>query len=147
MKIYHTSPSPISGIHGHGTLGECLCFSSSVYVMSRSSTVYVYSIDTDAVSICDAHDLFDSEIVADISSRFGCDDDLAERLLDGRENEWNQSFEVDADDSFWMQEQRAMCAKKMGYDGVRDVDEQGAVYIIPMQGREHLLTLERAEAA
>ena len=38
--------------------------------------------------------------------------------------------------------QTGECAKKMGFDGCKDEDEQGTVYIIPMFGREEILVLE-----
>ncbi len=47
-----------------------------------------------------------------------------------------------AEADWWIQELRGECAKKMGYDGCEDEDEQGSVYIVPMFGREEILVLE-----
>lgn len=120
-----------------GIADDCLFFSDGIYRMSPVST-YVYEADFDCVA---AYELHDEEIIAEIAERFDCDLELAESLLDGRECEWNQDFECDAEDSWWLQGKRGECAVKMGFDGCKDVDEQGQVYIVPMSGRESELTL------
>lgn len=135
--MYHTSPNKIEAgsINNNGIAGSCLFFSDDVYQMSAAS-VYVYEADFDCVR---ARELYDAEIVARIAERFSCDEDDAERLLDGRSNEWDFDG-CDGDDSWWLQGMRGECAVKMGYDGCEDEDEQGTVYIVPMIGRENELT-------
>lgn len=71
---------------------------------------------------------------------FEVDEEAAEELLDGSTNEWDLE-NVTAELSWLLQGKRGECAVKMGYDGCEDEDEQGTVYIVPMQGRENELTL------
>ena len=132
--MYHTSPNEIKAgtINRKGIAGDCLFFSDRVYSMSESST-FVYEAEFNCV---DASNLDDESIVAEISDYFDCDLELAASLLDASENEWGQDFECDGDKSWWLQGKRGECAVKMGFDGCEDTDEQGAVYIIPMFGRE-----------
>lgn len=137
--MFHTSPTKItkSTINNNGIAGSCLFFSDDVYQMSANS-VYVYEADFNCV---DASELYDDKIIEDISRYFDCNKELAEALLDASENEWNQEFDCDAEDSWWLQGKRGECAVKMGYDGCEDVDEQGTVYIVPMLNRELELNL------
>ena len=89
---------------------------------------YVYKADLDTIP---SSMLYDLAIINEIAKRFDVDARTAERLLDGRESEWEYSN--DADDSWWLKGKRGECAKVMGYDGAQDTDEeQGVVYIIPM---------------
>ena len=138
--MFHTSPSKIElgSINSNGVSGSCLFFSDDVYTMTASKTVYVYEADFNCVR---ASRLHDEAIIARIAEYFGCDEELAESLLDGSESEWNQDFDCEGSDSWWLQGMRGECAVKMGFDGCEDEDEQGAVYIIPMVGRESELTL------
>ena len=103
--------------------------------------VITYSIDAENMSFIDAGDLTDAEIIAEIAGRFDIDEDLAESLLDGSDSVWNHDF-ADAENDWYIQAKRGECAKKMGFDGCLDEDEQGAVYIIPMFGRESILVEE-----
>lgn len=142
MKLFHTSPTKIEKINKFGTFGDCLFFSAQPYFMSQASK-FVYSIDTEELEFINASQLYDEEIISEIAEKFGVDDDVAEGLLDGSESEWDYSSDVD--DSFWIQMIRGVCAKKMGFDGCLDRDEQGAVYIVPMFGRESILNIESCE--
>ena len=138
--MFHTSPSKIEigSINNNGVSGSCLFFSDEIYTMTASKEVYVYEADFNCVS---ASQLHDDAIIARIAEYFGCDEELAESLLDGSESEWNQDFNCDGSDSWWLQGMRGQCAVKMGFDGCEDEDEQGTVYIVPMIGRESELTL------
>lgn len=138
--MYHTSPNVINegSINKNGVAGDCLFFSDDVYMMVASKTCYVYEADFECVNVSQ---LYDDDIISDIANYFNCDFDLAESLLDGSENEWNQEFKCDGDDSWWLQGKRGQCAAKMGFDGCIDEDEQGKVYIVPMLNRENKLTL------
>ena len=138
--MYHTSPVKITEgmINIYGVAGDCLFFSDDIYVMTASDSYYTYEADFNCVT---AFNLYDEEIIKEIAERFGCDLELAESLLDASESEWNQEFDCDDFDSWWLQGKRGECAKKMGYDGCEDIDEQGTVYIIPMTGRESELNL------
>lgn len=138
--MFHTSPEKIEAgsINNNGIANSCLFFSDEIYTMTASKTVYVYEADFNCVSV---HQLHDETIITRIAERFGCDECLAESLLDGSECEWNQDFDCDGFDSWWLQGMRGECAVKMGFDGCKDKDEQGTVYIVPMSGRESELTL------
>lgn len=136
--MFHTSYQEIKEgtINSYGIAGDCLFFSNDVYTMTASNVVYVYEADFDCVR---ASQLHDEEIISEIADRFEVDLDVAEGLLDGSENEWDHG--ADGDSSWWLQGKRGECAKKMGYDGCEDRDEQGTVFIIPMTGRESELKL------
>lgn len=140
VTMIHTSPNPITAgtIHHNGAAGDCLFFSGDAYIMTAARKVYVYEAEFECVT---AWNLADDEIVAEIARRFGCDEDLAQRLLDGREELLWQDFDADGEDQLWLQGKQGECAKKMGYDGCQSVDEQGVVYIVPMAGRESELKL------
>lgn len=137
--MFHTSPNKIEAgtIKQNGTFGSCLFFSDDIYHMSAAST-FVYESDFNCVK---SSELYDEDTVKRIAEYFGCDEELAESLLDGSESEWDQDFECEGEDSWWLQRMRAECAVKMGYDGCEDEDEQGTVYIVPMIGRECELVL------
>jgi len=136
--MFHSSPELIveGTINELGVAGSCLFFSDHIYVMTASSAVYVYEAEFECIR---ASQLYDEQIVAEIAAEFGVDEDTAEALLDGSESEWDNG--ADAEDSWWLQGKRGECAVRMGYDGCEDVDEQGTVYIVPMQGRENELKL------
>lgn len=138
--MIHTSPTKIieGMINENGIAGDCLFFSDDVYITTTAKKVYVYEADFECVNVSQLHD---EQIIEEIAERFNCDLDLAEKLLDGRENEWNQEFSCDGDDSWWLQAKRGECAVKLGYDGCKDIDEQGDVYIVPMKNREKELKL------
>ena len=134
--MFHTSPEKIEKINSYGIAGDCLFFSDSVYIMTQASPVYVYEANFECVSVCE---LFDPQVIADIAEFFGVDEETAEALLDGSKSEFDHG--ADGEDSWWLQGKRGECAKKMGFDGCEDRDEQGAVYIVPMFGRESKLKL------
>ncbi|WP_419635184.1 hypothetical protein [Thiolapillus sp.] len=142
--MFHTSPIKIETgtVNEFGIAGDCLFFSDDVYVMTAASDHYVYEADFETVR---ASELYDDVIIAEISEYCGCDAETAEGLLDASKNEWEELTEMDGSDlaelSWWLQGKRGGCAKKMGFDGCEDEDEQGTVYIIPMTGREDELNL------
>ena len=140
MKLFHTSPNKIEKVSKFGNFDDCLFFSTNVYEMSAGETI-TYSINADDMRFIDASDLHDSEVIAEIAERFEIDLDDAESLLDGSDSVWNHEF-ADAENDWYIQAKRGECAKKMGFDGCLDEDEQGGVYIIPMLGREAILNKE-----
>ena len=142
--MFHTSPNKIEpgSINKYGIASSCLFFSSEVYTMTASKTVYVYEADFNCVK---ASQLHDEAIISRVAEYFGCDEELAKSLLDGSESEFSQEFDCTGEDSWFLQGLRGECAVKMGYDGCEDEDEQGAVYIVPMFGRESELTLVDSE--
>lgn len=140
MKLFHTSPEEINKINRFGKFDDCLFFSCDVYEMS-SGEIITYSIDASEMNFIHASDLHDYNLIAEIAERFDVDLDTAESLLDNSDSVYNHDF-GDADGDWYMQARRGECAKKMGFDGCLDRDEQGAVYIIPMLGRESILIKE-----
>ncbi|MCU4483647.1 hypothetical protein [Acinetobacter ursingii] len=137
MKLFHTSPNKIEKVSKFGKFDDCLFFSTNVYEMSAGETI-TYSINADDMHFIDASDLHDSEVIAEIAERFEIDLDDAESLLDGSDSVWNHYF-ADAENDWFIQAKRGECAKRMGFDGCKDHDEQGVVYIIPMLNRESIL--------
>ncbi|ENU35042.1 hypothetical protein [Acinetobacter parvus] len=140
MKLFHTSPNKIEKVSKFGNFDDCLFFSTNVYEMSAGETI-TYSINADDMRFIDASDLHDSEVIAEIAERFEIDLDDAESLLDGSDSVWNHDF-ADAENDWFIQAKRGECAKRMGFDGCKDHDEQGVVYIIPMLNRESILVEE-----
>ena len=140
MKLFHTSPKEITKINRFGAFDDCLFFSVEPYSMSVGEVI-TYSIDAENMNFVESCDLHDDEIIAEIAERFDINKDLAESLLDGSDSVWNHDF-ADAENDWYIQAKRGECAKKMGFDGCLDQDEQGGVYIIPMFGRESILVKE-----
>jgi len=141
MKLFHTSPVEIKKITKTGIFGDCLFFALSPYGLGN--IVNVYSVDASEMSFISASSLYDEEIVSRIAKCLAVDLDVAESLLDGSETVWDIDVDMEkAEADWWVQGLRGECAKKMGYDGCEDEDEQGSVYIIPMFGREEILVLE-----
>lgn len=137
MKLYHTSPKAIESIKKTGLFGECLCFSSDVYSMSVGD-VLVYSIDIDASDIIEA-DCFGSVDTPDTLSRIQnvleCDEDQALEYLTGSE------VHPDPEMDWFIQGMMGQAAKEAGYKAASSRDEQGAVYIVPMFGKESELKI------
>ena len=140
MKLFHTSPKEITKINRFGAFDDCLFFSVEPYSMSVGEVI-TYSIDAENMNFVESCDLHDDEIIAEIAERFDIDEDLAESLLDGSDSVWNHDF-ADAENDWFIQAKRGECAKRMGFDGCKDHDEQGVVYIIPMLNRESILVKE-----
>ena len=133
MELIHTSPNKIEKINCDGLFFDCLFFSIDEYGMGDYK--FVYSIKIDEDKVINVGQLYDEEILQDIMNVIECDEDEAEKLLDDRQQADN------GDDSWWLQAKQGECAKKMGYEVCRSIDEQGTVYIIPMLGRESELNL------
>ena len=133
MIITHTSPAEITAID---SIGGCagngtLFFSTNDYVMGAVTAIYDLDLSDD--EIISASQLHDEEIISEIAELFEVESDIAESLLDASEDEW-EIFDCDADKSWALQGLRAECAQKMGYVACEDTDENGAVYMIKMNG-------------
>jgi len=94
----------------------------------------VYNIDIQGEKIIEVEDLEDDETVDHISSVLSVSKDDAIDLLCG--DEQAGVLTGDFEDDWFIQAQQGYVAKKMGYEAVLSNDEQGAVYIVPMFGRE-----------
>ncbi|MPW43389.1 hypothetical protein [Acinetobacter guerrae] len=140
MFLFHTSPKEITKIDRSGKFDDCLFFATTPYSMSVGAVI-TYRIDAAEMDFINASGLYDEDIVVEIAKRFNVEIEVAESLLDGSDSVWNYDF-ADADEDWYLQAKRGECAKKMGYDGCKDEDEQGGVYIIPMLGRESILNKE-----
>lgn len=141
MKLFHTSPNEITKINKFGNFFDCLFFSTSIYEMSACKTI-TYSIDASEMNFVHASKLHSEEIITEIAEKFDIDMDFSESLLDSSESIWDYEF-GDAESDWYIQAQQGLCAKEMGFDGCENIDEQGIVYIIPMLGRESILTKEK----
>ncbi len=121
----------------------CLFFSENVYFMSVGKS-WVYEADFNCIEACF---LEDEETVKRIMEVLECDEDDAWDFLQNRKSVFemsgNENFDASdlAEKDWWLQGLRGQVAKKMGYDGCEDTDEQGTVYIVPMYGRESELRL------
>lgn len=143
MKLFHTSPEKIEKISKFGMFGECLFFSSSVYVMTAVEDYITYSIEINEDDVIEVgsffhHDEWEklNDIVQHIMDVCECDEEEAQDYLDGSEH--HEDGEMD-----WMiQGLQGDAAKVLGYRAAQSEDEQGAVYIVPMFGRESELKLE-----
>lgn len=133
MKLIHTSPVEIKEINKNGLFADCLFFSGEEYAMGNVAATYTLDIEED--KIINVRDLYDEEIIADIMRVLDIDEDDAERVLDGRDTAFDHGGE--GEDDWWVQAKQGECAKKMGFEACRAEDEQGAVYIVPMFGREN----------
>lgn len=141
--MFHTSCELITpgSINKFGVAGSCLFFSDNVYYMSSASheAKIVYEAEFDCIN---ASQLYDELIIELIADKFNVDKKRAEGLLDASELWFDHSSDDEA--GWWLQGMRGECAVKMGFDGCKDRDEQGTVYIVPMFGRESELTLSEA---
>lgn len=141
MELFHTSPSPITVINSYGMLGECLCFSSSVYQMAACE-VLVYKIEVSEDEIIKASTFFYRDdcdkldpIVSNIMELADCDEEQAQEYL--AQNDHHPDAEID-----WrIQGYAGEAAKVLGFRVCEALDEQGTVYIVPMRGREADLIL------
>lgn len=150
--IYHTSPDLITEIRSNELFDNGLFFSSQVYYMTASNTVYVYALEEEELSLIKESSLFyheDALKLNDIVERFASIYDLtvdeAEEVISGRV--WCQDAKPDLSDmadidfSFATQTYALKCAKALGFDGVELEDEQGGAYLVSMTGRLEQLQL------
>ncbi|EPZ5422286.1 hypothetical protein ACXOL9_004725 [Vibrio parahaemolyticus] len=132
ITITHSSPrliteiKPFGGCANNGTL----FFSTNDYVMATCDVVF-YDMQLSDEEIVSVSQLYDGEIIAEISERIGCDAALAESLLDESVALCETEF-YDADDDWWIQGKSAECAQKMGYVAAKGRDENGTIYMIKM---------------
>ena len=143
MRVYHTSPKEIENINTDGMFNDCLFFSETPYSMSISE-VMTYALDiNDTIEVSSFFYQDDCEklndIVSEIMNYFNTDNETAQNLLDSTIESWELSDDAEA--SFYIQAMQGRAGKELGYDGACSEDEQGAVYIIPMFGREKDLEL------
>lgn len=138
--IYHTSHSEIKEIHNKGLFGDVLFFSNNVYEMADAK--FIYSVDSDDLSFIEPCQIDNEYTVNDVMNYAKVDEDTAFELLTGDVDAYDicDDYEDAADLSWKIQYFQAQAAKRMGFDGCKSQDEQGAVYMIPMFGRELLLT-------
>lgn len=112
--MYHTSPTLIieNTINKNGIAFDCLFFSDEIYSTSTSG-VYVYEADFNCV---DAWDLYDDEILQQITALFDCDEDTAIDLLTSEKDVFSvcDDYEMAAEKSWMLQGLRGECAKKNG---------------------------------
>ena len=137
--IYHTSPTQITSIHNKGLFGGVLFFSNNVYEMAAAN--FVYSVDAEELSFIEPCQIDNEVTTQEVMAYAKVDEDTAFDLLTGDVDAYDicDDCEDAADLSWKIQYFQAQAAKRMGFDGCKSRDEQGAVYMIPMFGRENLL--------
>lgn len=141
--VYHTSPEMITSINKLGVFGSFLCFAIDPYVMTNGD-YYTYQLSIDDSKLIKAGHLFYHEdaaklapLVSEFCQRFGIEDeDLAEEIISERESEWHHLENCDAEASWECQLFTARAARMLGYEGCIMQDEQGALFMIDMLGRE-----------
>jgi len=153
MKVYHTSPVEIKTIDKYyGLFDDCLFFSWNPYSMSVGEVV-LYSLDISDMDFLDVSQIFykydqnENETVMSCIRRFmnyfNVDQETAEGLIEGSINEIDANLDDEA--MFFIQKEQGHIARDLGYFGAESEDEQGSVLIVPMFGKEHLLTRELNE--
>ena len=137
--IYHTSHDEIKEIHNNGMFGDVLFFSNNIYEMAKAN--FVYSVDADELSFIEPCQIDNEETTQEVMAYAKVDEDTAFDLLSDKVDayEIHEDYEDAADLCWRIQYFQAQAAKRMGFDGCKSRDEQGAVYMIPMFGRENLL--------
>lgn len=144
--LYHTSPDVIPSVR-KGLFGLAVCFSSSPYFMCRNpDSAWVYRLDTDGLTWIDAGHIFYDDawekampVVGAIMARLGVDENEARDLLDQTTdllsvtNGMTGFTDADMENDFWLQWQRYEAAVLMGYDGVEQRDEQGAMWMFSVE--------------
>jgi len=137
MLLTHTSPVEITKIEKHGLFADCLFFSVDEYAMGQVEAVY--NLEVAESAIIEASQLDSAEIVADITMALDCTEDEAFEMMTGSIEA--QDITGDCEDGWYIQAKQGEAAKLMGYEACESQDEQGAVYIVPMFGREKDLIL------
>jgi len=143
--IYHTSPEKIGAIHDRGMFGDVLHFSTKPYTMSAAENPTTYKMKYSDDDFIDASSLYHHDDAAKIqpianrlAKRYGITSDAAEDIISGNKSSYD--FGLDSETSAQLgwdaQTAAAKAAKKLGYKGAKGQDEQGAVYMVPMRGRE-----------
>ena len=147
MKLYHTSPDEIKKIEKYGFFDDMLFFAVDPYEMSVGKTL-LYSIDIEEDKILTISQLFYDhfseeiqEIIDHVMRMLGCDEETAMDLLDDSVSGIDTDMDS-ADASWFIQTQQGHIARELGYLAASGRDEQGQVYIVPMCGKETLLTKE-----
>jgi hypothetical protein len=134
----------------NGVFGSFLFFSANVYTTTETE-YFIYAIDEESLSICDASDLYfnhdendnnQNEIIRECAELHGVDIEIALLYLSEKSN----AELIDAETSWETQKLTACLAKAQGFDGVRVTDEQGAAYMVDM-GRRHESFKKNSEAA
>ena len=142
MKLFHKTQSKIENITKRGNFEDVFFFGESVHYLLED-WAFTYTVESDdldfffffffqfqdnveenalVVRFAEIFDLSLDDAIAVLSN----DDDIA-------------SHTDDMSDETYVQVYQAKIAKSYGFDGCISEDEQGAVYMIPMFGRENLL--------
>lgn len=150
MRLLHTSPSEIISIEKYGKFDDCLFFvcgdnSDDGYQMAVGEVI-TYALEVgSSIEVGsffyqeDCEKL--AEIVAEIAEMFGVDNETAEEILSDEQSAYDFMDGEEAAEASWkVQALQGKAAKALGYEAAQAEDEQGAVYIVPMAGRELELT-------
>jgi hypothetical protein len=156
MTLIHTSPVKIEKIkkeYGSGVFEDVLFFSTDVYCMTSSNTVYEYHVEVEENEIIRARELEDyydtdtfKEAQINLADSFDSiiDFDDAYDLIANYKEAYDYEstdYEELAKLSWTVQKVQAQLASKFGFRFVESRDEQGTVYAGAMTGRESELVL------
>lgn len=153
MNLFHTSPQKIETIKNSGIFSGALFFSCDIYYTQQSKNSVVYTINVNEQNFASLYDLEPSDqIIDDIKHMFNAlfnqdiDNDEALDYLLEDENIFDQGLDCESASEFswFIQGMQAKTARDQGFLGVESEDEQGAVYIINMVGKEDLLEINNA---
>lgn len=153
-RLYHCSPSKIEKINSnYGQFDGALFFSLQPYSLSHSPYTYEINLSDDQIIEVSSLECQESvDEIKDLASRYLeleiCDDVASELLnadesiFDLLESESSDVDFMDASEFDWaLQGIQAKAANNMGYTAAQGYDEQGAVYIINLVNKEHLISL------
>lgn len=142
MKLHHMAHEKIEQISKRGNFDDVLFFGEEVHYMLEDRPFH-YTIDADSVELVSVaqFDRYESNAAADdvvnhLAKVLGADADSAFSVL----MEELDLGEFDCDDFGFLQVMQVRYAKALGFDGAISEDEQGAVYMVSMFGKENLLS-------
>ena len=159
MEIIHWGSKIEKIIPGHGILGGVLCFThDGGYCLFDGG--YKYALDINEENIINRKSLdyyfkarskrekIFNKSIKNISRALNVDKNQAYSLLLG----FQDVYEIDSGDlgdlgeaSWFCQAEAARCGCAMGYDAVKDFDEQGSMYLVDCVGKE--IVKEKKEGA
>lgn len=151
MELFHTSPEKIEHISQDGLFGDFLCFAASPYFMTQADNPVVYRIELADDEVIEAASFFYHDdyalldgVVAKVMEMVGCDEDTAQDLLSGKASLLDVADEFDPEQDFEIQRLQGEAARALGFRAVETVDEQGAMWLVSMEGCEHELEVVEA---
>ena len=139
MKLHHMTHTEIKEVKKTGHFADVFFFGEEVHYMMEGREHH-YTIDTKEVEFVNVQNFANYQ--ANNESK-----KIINQLANALDIDYEEAFEVlceneqyNDDDYAYLQIIQAKYAVTIGFDGAISQDEQGDVYMIPMFGRESLLT-------